>query len=204
MAQISARTAKWAKWAVVTAALLVSGLVVSQASYSAFNATTNNAGNSWASGSLALSNDSAATSLFTATNIKPGDMGTKCITISSTANVASTLKLYAANYSKGTKNLGDRINVTVTSGSFPAAAPANGSCTGFVTGTVAVPATTSLTAFAAASTNYATGADSYALAAGGSRTYKIDWTFASLGTPAADNAYQGDTASIGFTWESQS
>lgn len=204
MAQISARTATLAKWAVVPAALLVSGLVVSQASYSAFSATTNNAGNSWASGSLALTNDSAATALFTATNIKPGDSASKCITISTSANVASTLKLYAANYSKGTKSLGDRVNVTVTSGSFPAAAPANGACTGFVTGTVVVPAATSLTAFAAASTNYATGADSYALPAGGTRTYKIDWTFASTGSPVTDNPYQGDTASIGFTWESQS
>lgn len=200
----SFRAATIAKWAALPAALLVSGLLVSQASYSAFSATTNNAGNSWASGSMALSNDAAGTALFTASNIKPGDAGSKCITISTTANVASTLKLYAANYSKGTKSLGDRINVTVTSGNFPAAAPANGSCTGFTTGAVVVPATTSLTAFAAASTNYATGADSFALAAGGTRTYKIDWTFASLGTPAADNAYQGDSASIGFTWEAQS
>lgn len=198
----SYRAATIAKWASLPAALLVSGLLVSQASYSAFSATTGNPGNSWASGTLALAND-AGSALFTASNIKPGDAGSKCITVSTSATVASTLKLYAANYSKGTKSLGDRINVTVTSGSFAGAAPANGACTGFTTGTVAVP-TTSLTAFAAASTSYATGADSFALPAAGSRTYKIDWTFASAGTTAADNAYQGDTASIGFTWESQS
>lgn len=199
----SFRAATIAKWAALPAALLVSGVLVSQASYSAFNATTSNAGNNWASGSLALTNDAAGTALFTASNIKPGDAGSKCITVSSTATVASTLKLYAANYSKGAKSLGDRINVTVTSGSFPGAAPANGACTGFTTGSVAV-ATTSLTSFAAASTSYATGADSFALAAGGTRTYKIDWTFVTAGSPAADNPYQGDTTSIGFTWETQS
>ncbi|WP_120522457.1 hypothetical protein [Arthrobacter celericrescens] len=199
----SVHAAVIAKWAAVPAALVVSGLLVSQASYSAFSATTNNAGNNWASGSLALTNDASGTALFSASNIKPGDAGSKCITVSTTANIASTLKVYASSYSKGTKSLGDRINVTVTSGSFPGAAPANGACTGFTAGSVAV-ATTSLTSFAAASSSYATGADSYALPAGGSRTYKIDWTFATAGSTSADNAYQGDTASIGFTWESQS
>ena len=124
----SVHAAVIAKWAAIPAALVVSGLVVSQASYSAFSATTNNAGNSWASGTLALSND-AGTALFSATNIKPGDGGSKCITVSTTATVASTLKLYASSYSKGTKSLGDRINVTVTSGSFPGAGPAGGGCT---------------------------------------------------------------------------
>ena len=79
MAQISARTAKWAKWAAVPAALLVSGLAVSQASYSAFSDSTTNPASTWAAGTVKLTNDSPATALFTASNLKPGDTGTKCL-----------------------------------------------------------------------------------------------------------------------------
>ncbi|WP_035750306.1 hypothetical protein [Arthrobacter sp. 35W] len=200
----SHRAARIAKFAVLPAALLVSALAVSQASYSAFSATTNNAGNSWESGTLALANNASGTALFTATAIKPGDTGSKCITVSTSATVPSTLKLYAAaGYSAGANSLGDHINVTVSSGTLPGTTTTPGDCTGF-TGSVVVPSTNTLTTFAAAKTSYATGADSFALPAGGTRTYKIDWTFTSTGSPATDNPLQGNTASIGFTWESQS
>jgi hypothetical protein len=41
-ARPSLRTDRWLKWLVVPAALIVSGLVVAQASYSAYSATTTN------------------------------------------------------------------------------------------------------------------------------------------------------------------
>jgi hypothetical protein len=199
----SYRAARIAKFAVAPAALLASALAISHVSYSAFNATTNNSGNKWTAGTLQLTNDAGATALFNAANISPGDAGTKCITVSSTATTASRLKLYATDYNRGTKKLGDRINLTITGGSFPGAVPINGECLDFIPGAIVVPSTTSLTTFSAASKDYATGADSFLLPAGKSRSYKIDWTFVSAGTSVDDNPYQGDSAAIGFTWEAQ-
>ena len=43
-----------AAWATVPAALIASGLIISQASHAAFTAQTDNSGNSWASGSVVL------------------------------------------------------------------------------------------------------------------------------------------------------
>lgn len=199
----SYRAARIAKFAILPGALLVSALVISQASHAAFSATTSNPGNTWASGTLTLTNDAKGTALFNATNIKPGDTGKKCITVSTTSSVASTLMLYATNFSAGTNNLGDRINLTVTGGSFPGTPPAAGDCSDFVPGKV-VASSVPLSTLATTSTSYASGLDSFALEAGKSRTYKIEWAFVSAGSTILDNTYQGDTASIGLTWESQS
>ena len=55
MAKISARTATWAKWAVVPAALLVSGVAVSQASYSGLQRhQPESSSSNWTSGTVAL------------------------------------------------------------------------------------------------------------------------------------------------------
>ena len=101
MAKVSARTATWAKWAVVPAALLVSGVAVSQASYSAFSAKVESSTSNWAAGTVALdsgannaSGTNAATAMFTAANMKPGSTGSKCITVTSSGTLASTVKLY--------------------------------------------------------------------------------------------------------------
>ena len=200
----SYRAARIAKFAVVPAALVASALAISHVSYSAFNATTSNSGNTWISGTLKLTTDAGDdTALFNASNISPGDAGSKCITVSSTATTASRLKFYATGFNRGTKKLGDRINLTVTGGSFPGAVPINGACSGFNSDPGPALTTASLTTFAAASKDYSSGADSFLLPAGKSRSYKIDWTFVSAGTSIDDNPYQGDSAAVGFTWEAQ-
>ena len=62
------------------AGLLAVGLLVWQGSYAAFSATTNNTGDSWATGTLTLQNDAGTgtyaakhdAALFTETALKPG------------------------------------------------------------------------------------------------------------------------------------
>src|SRR4051794_4529260 len=70
--------------AAVPAAVLASGALVWQSSYSAFSATTSNPTNNWTAGTVALADDDSNTALFTATNLKPGSTGTKCIAVTST------------------------------------------------------------------------------------------------------------------------
>lgn len=194
MAQISARTAKWVKWSVVPATLLVSGLAVSQASYSAFTSTTENSGNNWSAGTVELDND-ASTALFTAENLKPGSTGFKCITVTSSGSLASTVKLYATAPTT-TKDLSSHIDLAVLQGT-----GAGADCAAFMplatdsdvyTGTLGDFG--AVASFAAGKGNWAPGGT-----AAETRVYKILYTLKST----APDSTQGGTASVGFTWEAQ-
>jgi hypothetical protein len=195
MAQISARTAKWAKWSVVPAALLISGAAVSQASYSAYSSTVATPSSNWTSGTVKIDSDAPATALFTATKLKPGSTEEKCITVTSSGSLASTVKLYATAPAT-TNALSSHIDLTVTQGTL-----AGADCKAFkplATGPDVYTGT--LAAFGAAST-FATGKGNWAPtgAAAETRVYKIVYTL----NPLAPNDTQGGTASVGFTWEAQ-
>ena len=192
----SRRLVKIATLLAVPAAVAVSGLVVSQASYSAYSATTVNPTSNWTTGTVALIND-ANTAAFTATNLKPGSTGTKCIAVTSTGSLASNVKLYATNPTS-TKDLAANINLKVvqgTGGSF-------GTCTGFTpleTGSSLYTGT--LAAFGATYTGFTNSLGTWAPTgtATESRTYQITYT---VKTEAADTT-QGGTAAVGLTWEAQ-
>jgi hypothetical protein len=94
--------------------------------YSAFTATTANAGNTFASGSVAIEdNDGGSAAMLGLSNAKPGDSDTSCIRVRYTGSLASTVKLYATV--SGT--LPQYLNVVVTRGS---TASGFDNCTGFV------------------------------------------------------------------------
>ena len=193
----SRRLAKIVSLVAIPAAVAVSGLVVAQASYSAYSATTVNPTNNWATGTVALSDDDANTAAFTASNLKPGSTGTKCLTVTSTGSLASTVKLYATNPAS-TKNLASNITLTVSQGS----GGSFGSCTGYTplaTGANLYSGT--LDAFGASYTGYNTGLGSWAPTGTGteSRTYQISYTVAGN----APDTTQGGTASLGLTFEAQ-
>jgi len=185
----------------IPAALAVSGLVVAQSSYSAYSATTVNPTSNWATGTVALTDDDANTAAFTASNLKPGSTGSRCIVVSSTGTLPSAVKLYATGATT-TKNLAASINLSVTQGT----GGSFGSCTGYTplasgssvyTGTLAELSTSA--------TSYATGVGSWApagVATGGAaetRTYQLTYTVKA----DAPDSTQGGTASTGLTWETQ-
>ncbi|MBA8792472.1 hypothetical protein FHX74_000066 [Friedmanniella endophytica] len=184
----------------IPAALVVSGLAVAQASYSAYSATTVNPTSNWTSGTVALSDDDANTALFTASNLKPGATGSQCITVTSTGSLASTVKLYGTNYAT-TNDLASQISLTVVQGS----GGSFGNCTNFTASTTNPTLYSgSLAGFgtgATAKTSFATGIGDWAPTGTGSesRTFKISYSLASN----APNSSQGGTAALGFTWEAQ-
>ncbi len=192
----ASRTATVLKWAAVPAALLASGAIVAQASYSAYSATTVNPTSNWTSGTVNLSDDDSSSALFSAANLKPGATGAKCIAVTSTGSLASAVKLYGTNYST-TNALAGSINLKVeqgTGGSF-------GSCTGFTAqssnGTLF---NDTLTNFAA-KTNFSNGLGDWTPTGSGSETkvYKFTYTLSA----SAPDSTQGGTAAIGLTWEAQ-
>ncbi|KQS18009.1 MULTISPECIES: hypothetical protein [unclassified Frigoribacterium] len=191
------RAARLAAFIGVPVALVVSGVLVSAASYSAFSATTTNPTSNWTAGTVALTDDDANAALFTATNLKPGSTASNCIKVTSTGSLPSNVVLYGAGGTPGTA-LGSALNLTIeqgTGGGF-------GSCTGFTAdATNGTAYTGTLAAFGSGRTSFATGVGSWTTtgAASESKVYRITY---SLPTGAA-NTLQSATASIGFTWEAQ-
>ncbi|GAB3424866.1 TasA family protein [Flindersiella endophytica] len=183
------------RWAPVPVGLLASAALVWGASYAAFNSTTQNPGDNWSAGTVAISDDDSNTAMFSASNLKPGSTGSKCVEVTSTGSLASTVKLYGTSAST-TNALSSYLSLTVEEGSGGSFA---GGCSGFTaTGT---SYTGTLSAFASGKTDFATGVGTWAPSGSASetRTYKLTYTL----DPATPNSAQGGTAAIGFTWEAQ-
>lgn len=185
------------RWSAIPVALLASAGLVWQASYSAFTATTSNPTNNWAAGTVALTDDDANTAMFTVSNLKPGQTGQKCIAVTSTGSLPSTVKLYSTNYAQ-TKALATNLSLTVEEGS----GATFGSCTGFTpiaTGSQIFSG--SLDSFGTTKTGSANGTGVWAPTgtASETRSYRITYT---LGSTTPDSV-QGGTAQTGFTWEAQ-
>ena len=197
----STRIRSISKWAVVPVSLVISGGLVWQSSYSAFSSTTVNPTSDFTAGSVVLGDDDSDTAMFTATLLKPTDTATKCITVTSTGTLASTVKLYSTGYTTSTDTLtpfaafGTHIDLVIdegTGGSFS-------SCTGFGSSTNLFTGT--LASFASTKTNFSNGVSSWAPAGSGSpsKTYRIQYTL-NASTP---NGAQSGTSGVGFTWEAQ-
>jgi hypothetical protein len=191
------RTARLLKWGAIPAALLVSGLIVGHASYSAFNATTSNPTSNWSAGTVVLTDDDSNTAMFTATGLKPGSTDTKCIAVTSSGSLASSVKLYGTSPST-TDALSTYIHLSIVQGT----GGSSGSCTGFtplVTGSSLYSGT--LANFATTSTDYANGLGTWTPTGTAPETRTFEFTY--LVDATTPNTSQGGTAAIGFTWEDQ-
>lgn len=196
--QLTQRARRTIALAVVPTAVLASGLIIAQASYAAFSATTSNAPNSWSAGSVALSDDDSDTALFTATGLKPGDTQTSCIVVTSTGSLPSTVKLYGTSPAT-TNALSSSLNVSITQGT----GGTFGNCSGFTplpSGAMVWSGT--LADFGTTATKASNGVGTWRTAGGSpeSRTYQMTVAL----DPATPNSAQNGTARIGFTWEAQS
>ena len=187
--------------------LLAAGLLVWQGSYAAFSATTVDTNNTWAAGTLVLTNNggtaaySAATSAtFGGANLKPGATGTTCLTVKSVGTAAGTLAMYRSALADSAPSLGAQIQLTVTEGVPAADVQAN--CAGFpVAGVTTVATNQPLSTFPS---TYGTATGTTAVAAGTVlEAYKVVWTFVTTGTNPGDTALMGKTVTAGFTWEVQ-
>ena len=113
----------------VLASLAVVGLVGAVAglgAYSAFTSTTSNDGNTYAAGTVSISDNDAGAAMYTVSNKKPGDTITQCIKVTYTGSVDSDVKLYT---SSTIGSLGQYIDLQVRPGSGNPTFPG---CTGFV------------------------------------------------------------------------
>lgn len=197
MSRPSPRTVRIARWAAIPAALALSGVLVAQASYSAYSDTTVNPTSNWATGTVKLADDDSGTAMFNATGLKPGSTGNKCIAVTSSGTLPSVVKVYGTSAAT-TNALSSSIKLTITQGTGGTTA----SCTGFTalsSGSSLYDGT--LAGFASGSTGYGNGLGNWAPTgtAAETRTYRIAYTV----DANAPDSTQGGTAALGFTWEAQ-
>jgi predicted ribosomally synthesized peptide with SipW-like signal peptide len=105
--------------------MVVLGLAAGLGTWSAFSSTTANEGNSFAAGTVVLSDNDTGSSMLALTSAKPGDSDVSCINVSYTGTLASTVRLYGTTTGTG---LDQYLDVTVTRGT---AAAGFDDCTGF-------------------------------------------------------------------------
>ncbi|HLR96054.1 MAG TPA: hypothetical protein VK053_16150 [Jiangellaceae bacterium] len=194
----SSRSARIAKWGSIPAGLVISALLVWQASYAAFSDTTTNPGNNWQAGHVELSDDDQGSAMFSATNLAPGDSGENYISGAYTGTLPAELKFYGEQ-AGSTNELAEHIDLRIVAGT----GGGFGSGDGFtpISGMPAVYDGT-LANFASTYTDYASGIELAEVGDGGqwSGTFQFTYTL----SPDAPNSVQGGTAEIDFTWEAQS
>lgn len=175
----------------------VVGAVAGWGAYSAFTATTANTGNAITAGTVAISQHAGATTLYSATNQGPGGSIVKCVRVSYTGSLASSVRLYA---SSGITN-GSAFNLKVERGSGLSSPDASMNCTGFTASSTAYDA--ALGSFA---TTYATGLDGKAAGAAWNQNDSVDYRFTiTVVDDATANAHTSALASgsHSFTWEAR-
>jgi hypothetical protein len=172
------------------------GTVAGLGAYSAFTSTTTNSGNSFASGTVSLTDNDAGAAMYNVSNQKPGDSVTRCIKVDYTGSVDADVKLYTNSIG----SLGQYIDVQVRTGT---GNPAFSGCTGFTPDAADIYNDT----LANFPTSYATGildagpGANTKWVANDSVVYRFTLTLRS----SAPDAAQGlTTGSHAFTWEARS
>jgi hypothetical protein len=172
-----------------------SGIIVWQASEAAFSGTNANPSNSWAAGSVTLTDDDGGTAMFTASGLIPGSTGSKCIKVTYGGNVSSgDVRIYSA---APTGALGGFITMTVEMG--PVAGSGTfSSCAGFAM--AATPVNNVLLSTIGTKADYSAGySTGWNPSASQSRVFRFTYTVSG----SLPDSQQGATCTIPFTWETQ-
>jgi hypothetical protein len=173
----------------IAAALVLLTVLTVTRSKAAFTATTSNTGDSFATGSVVLTDDDAGSTLFSATGMSPSNPIVECIEVTYAGSLLDAdIKMYGSTTGTLDTYLDTRIEVG-TGGSF-------GDCTGFVPSSTIFNNT--LENLATTHSNWASGLAVYTATANPeSRTIRI--TVDVQNPPAAQNLSSTAT----FNWEAQ-
>lgn len=172
------RRRTWVMAAVIPLGVVVSGALVLQASYAAFTAQTSNAGNTWSTGTVALtSSQSGSVGWSPADNLTHGDTGSTCITVSYTGTLDASVTM-----STDVTDGGLAADLTMTVESF-ASADCTGTAVETVSDTLAGLDSRSILTWSATENTQ--------------RSYQVTYLVETTAT-------QGETASAVFTWTASS
>ncbi|KQR16786.1 hypothetical protein [Cellulomonas sp. Leaf334] len=169
---------KTTQLAAIPVGLLVSGLLVTQASSAAFTAQTSTGASTFATSTVQLTNDHVGAAVFTADDIVPGNTGTQTVAVDYTGTTPVDVRMYAEDGDTSSA-LAAALELTVT-----------------VDGTLVYDGT--LAGFSA-KTTFADGVGTWAPAATAGEDYVVTWE---LPDTAADTL-QGAGTQLTFVWEAR-
>ena len=169
---------------ILAVVLLAAGVAVG--SGAAFTAQTANPGNSFASGSLTMSNSKDTVAILSASGMKPGDSTSGTVDIGNTGSLSGTFTLSRTNLtnSDAANPMSSQMNLVVKDcGNFASGTPTcDAGDPNVYSGTLdAMSSAVALGTFAA----------------GEQRRYQFTATFNS----SAGNAYQSDSTTARFQWD---
>ena len=176
------------------------GVASGWATFSAFSSSTSNTDNTFAAGTVNLSDNDAGQVMYAVENQKPGDSVTECIKVTYSGSLDSAVKLYASTV----EPLGNYVNLTVTPGTGATTFP---DCSGFVADAGGAIYTGTLKGFADTHSSYDTGlADAPGAATKWVTNDAVVYRFAL--TLQDDNAANGVSSALSsgahsFTWEAR-
>ena len=184
-------------------ALVLAGLVAvsGAATYSAFSSQTSNTGNSFAAGTVLITDNDLGTAMLALSNAKPGDNDTSCILLTYSGTLDSTVRLYGTVAG----GLAPYLTLTVTRGtdsapSFDSCASFSADPTDYIGAGAGVIYQAALSAFPA---TYATGLVDPTSGSPESWTASEVHSYRFVVTLVNDNNAQGQNATAAFTWEAQ-
>ena len=174
---------------------LTVGVAGMLATFGAFSSTTDNPGNSFAAGTVAIGDNDGSSALYNLSNQKPGVQTDRCVRVTYTGSLDSTVKLYASAVTAG----GQYVDLAIASGTGTQA-----NCSDFtadVSGSSVYSGT--LKSFADTYGTYANGlADNPLSATKWQQNDAVTYRFRV--SVQDDNSAQGATSGThSFTWEAQ-
>jgi|Tabmets5t2r1_1033131.scaffolds.fasta_scaffold02051_4 Camelysin metallo-endopeptidase len=169
------------------------GALASVGVFSAFSSTTSNPGNNFAAGTVTVGDNDAGAAAYDVSNAKPGDSDERCVKVTYSGSLSSTLTLYRSAFSGGT-GLDDYVDLAITKGTGDQA-----DCSDF-SGSTSVYAgeLKSFPSSFGSGLSLTNGSGNAAWGQNDAVTYRIRATLQD------DNAAQGLTAGThSFTWEAR-
>ena len=175
--------------AAILSAMLLLTLLIVTTSRAAFTDTTENAGNSFATGSVIITDDDAGSAMFAATAMTPGEPVIECITLTYSGSlVPADVRMYGVSAGVLATYLDTTVEIG-SGGSF-------GDCTGFTASSTLYSGT--LANFSATHTDWTSGLATFTAPANPT-SQTLRFTVDVQNDPAA----MTQSATATFTWEAQ-
>lgn len=173
------------------------GVVAGLGTWSAFSDTTDNTGNTFASGTVDLNDDDSGSAMLSLVNAVPGAVDASCMNVSYSGTLPAEVRMYGTT---GGTGLDQYLDLVVVRGSM--APPVFDSCVGFVPDAADYGFGPGGIVYSGTLQGYADGyaggtVDPETWTAGESHAYMFTVTVQN------DNNAQGLTASQEFTWEAR-
>jgi hypothetical protein len=176
----------------------VAGSLAAFGTYSAFSASTASTGNTFASGTVSISDNDAGAAAYTVSEARPGTNATSCIKVDYTGSLPATVKLYTP---EAIGPIGRYVDLTITPGT--QATPSFPGCAGFTPAAGGAVFTGTLADWGSTRSTFANGltttpAGQAAWNRGDAVVYRVSVTLQD------QNAAQGlASGAHSFVWEAQ-